>query len=104
MLRLKAVNGTEIIGFIAADIKRIKRMAWIATICVHPAYRRQGMGAGLLQLCEDMLTVPRIRLSVRASNSAAISLYNHRGYSQVDLWKRYYKGSEDAVVMQKELK
>ncbi|MBW8011757.1 MAG: GNAT family N-acetyltransferase [Chloroflexi bacterium] len=103
MVSLKAVEGDKITGFVAADIKRRRRFAWIATICVHPKNRGQGIGTALLNNCEDKLTVPRVRLSVRASNSTAIKLYSHSGYVQTDIWKRYYRGGEDAVVMEKNI-
>ena len=103
MVRLKAVEGDKITGFIAADVKRRRRFAWIATICVHPDTRGQGLGTTLINACEDRLTVPRVRLSVRASNTAAIKLYSRSGYIQTDIWKRYYRGGEDAVVMEKNI-
>ena len=103
MVRLKAVDGERIVGFVAADIRRSKNMAWIATICVHPDYRELGMGAVLLGACEQKLDIKRIRLSVRASNKAAILLYTSAGYKQVGSWPKYYKGSEDATVMEKKI-
>lgn len=103
LVRLKAVDGARIVGFVAADIRRSKNMAWIATICVHPDYRGQGMGAALLEACEQKLDIERIRLSVRASNKAAIRLYTSAGYMQVGNWPKYYKGSEDATVMEKKI-
>jgi ribosomal-protein-alanine N-acetyltransferase len=103
LVRLKAVDGEEIVGFVAADIRRSKNMAWIATIFVHPDYRGQGMGAALLAACEQKLDIERIRLSVRASNKAAIRMYTSAGYMQVGSWPKYYKGSEDATVMEKNI-
>lgn len=101
--RLKAVDGERIVGFVAADIRRPKNMAWIATICVHPDYRRQGMGAALLTACEQQLDIALIKLSVRESNKAAIRLYTRAGYQVVGNWLKYYKGTEDATVMEKKL-
>ena len=103
MVRLKAVDGEHIVGFVAADIRRFKNMAWIATICVHPDYRGQGMGAKLLEACEQRLDIERIRLSVRSSNTAAIRLYTSAGYVVTGSWPKYYKGREDATVMEKNL-
>jgi ribosomal-protein-alanine N-acetyltransferase len=42
-------------------------------------------------------------LTVRLSNRAALALYESEGYKTIDLWKKYYRDGEDAVVMQKEL-
>jgi len=103
VVRLKATKKGEMIGFIAADIRRIQNVAWISTLGVLPAFRRQGIGAALLAACEERLHVPRIRLSVRASNQAAIGLYTHFGYQQHGVWQRYYTDGEDALVLEKTL-
>jgi ribosomal protein S18 acetylase RimI-like enzyme len=44
---------------------------------------------------------PRVRLTVRESNSSAIALYRVNGYQQVKRWRKYYKGGEDGIVMEK---
>src|SRR3990172_2596319 len=75
VLRLKALVGGEMAGFVAADIRWGKKEAWIATIGVLPAYRGRGIGAALLHACEQQLQVERIRLCVRFSNTPAIRLY-----------------------------
>jgi ribosomal protein S18 acetylase RimI-like enzyme len=75
VVRLKAVDGDLMVGFIAGDERGSKKLAWIATLAVLPDYRRLGIATALLGACEDALTVPRIRLSVRAKNATAINLY-----------------------------
>jgi ribosomal-protein-alanine N-acetyltransferase len=97
------VIGEEMVGFIAGDVRPAEKLAWIATFCVLNTYRRRGIGSMLLQACEDRLDVPRVRLSVRASNLPAIQLYRGFGYQKVGLWAKYYQDEEDAVVMEKEL-
>jgi ribosomal-protein-alanine N-acetyltransferase len=57
----------------------------------------------LLRACEGKLTTPRARLSVRASNQGAVSLYEREGYRTYDIWKGYYADGEDAIVMEKGL-
>jgi ribosomal-protein-alanine N-acetyltransferase len=103
VVRLKAIQDGEMIGFIAADIRRLQNVAWIATLGVLPDFRRQGIGSILLNSCEDQLSVPRIRLSVRASNQPAQSLYSRHGYTRYDVWRRYYSDGEDALVLEKTL-
>jgi ribosomal-protein-alanine N-acetyltransferase len=102
VVRLKAVTAGEMIGFIAGDIRASQKMAWIATIAVLPGYRRQGIGAALLEACEKQLHVPRIQLNVRVSNREAINLYQSFGYQRAGLWPSYYQDGEDALVMEKE--
>lgn len=101
IVRLKAVLAGEMVGFIAADIRRHERLSWIATFCVAPEYQRRGIGTALLEVCEQQLPMPAIRLSVRASNQAAIHLYLNNGYVKVGEWPRYYNDGETAVIMEK---
>jgi ribosomal protein S18 acetylase RimI-like enzyme len=101
--RWKAVIQEKLVGFIAADIRKRQRVAWIATIAVHPDFRGQGIGGELMQIAEHRSGMPAIRLSVRASNKSAQKLYQGRGYEQIDVWPKYYAGDEDAIVMEKKL-
>jgi ribosomal protein S18 acetylase RimI-like enzyme len=101
IIRLKAICGNEMVGFIAADVRRSEKISWIATIGVLPEYRGQGIGAALLAACEAKILTPFIRLCVRSSNTAAIQMYQRAGYSHIGDWKNYYQGGEDAMVMEK---
>ncbi len=99
--RWKAVDGDKMVGFVAVDIRRQDNLSWIATIAVHPDYRGRGIGDRLMQVAEEHSSMARMRLSVRTSNHTAQRLYQRRGYTQVDVWPRYYNGGEDAIVMEK---
>jgi len=101
VVRFKAVVDGQMVGFIAGDPRPPENMAWIATIGVLPEYQRRGIGRALLQACEQKLTQPRIRLCVRASNEAAIRMYQQEGYLAMDTWREYYNDKENAVVMEK---
>ena len=101
VIRLKAVNGEKMIGFIAADPRPSEGMAWIATLGVAPDCRRQGIARALLCKCESRIKQSRIRLCVRPSNQAAIQLYQVEGYFEVDTWRKYYSDGENALVMEK---
>ena len=101
VLRLKATIAGEMVGFIAVDIHRFENVAWIATLGVLPDFRRQGIALSLLRASEERLKVPRIRLSVRASNRPAIDLYTRFGYVRHGVWPRYYADGEDALVLEK---
>ncbi len=103
VVRLKAVIGDEMVGFIAGDIKPREDLAWIATIGVLPAYRRQGIAAALLTACESRLNVGRVRLSVRTENRPAQGLYASFGYERVGLWPSYYQDGSDAIVFEKQI-
>jgi ribosomal protein S18 acetylase RimI-like enzyme len=101
VIRLKAVDHDEMIGFIAGDPRRSQGVAWIATLGVDPGYRRRGIGSELLRACEAQVKLSRVKLTVRISNDAAISLYKKAGYRTVDIWKKYYSDGEDGLVMEK---
>ena len=101
IVRLKAVEDGEMIGFVAGDPRSSTGVAWIATIGVDPGFQRRGIGSKLLHACEEQIKLPRMKLSVRTSNQGAISLYEREGYHIVDLWRNYYSDGEDALIMEK---
>ncbi|MBL8061554.1 MAG: GNAT family N-acetyltransferase [Anaerolineales bacterium] len=103
VIRLKAMEENQMIGFVAGDPRPRDGWGWIATIAVDSRFRRRGIGTALLHACEARLGVPRSRLTVRMSNQGAILLYEKEGYQTIDLWKAYYNDGEDAVVMEKPL-
>jgi len=101
VIRFKAVEDNQMIGFVAGESRPAESCAWIATIGVHPSYQRRGIGRALLRACESQLNLPRIKLTVRMSNNGAIDLYKQEGYQTADIWKAYYNDGEDGVVMEK---
>jgi ribosomal-protein-alanine N-acetyltransferase len=64
--------------------------------------RRRGIG---LALMNDLIAyarahdVARILLEVRASNAAAIALYDRLGFERFNVRERYYADGEDAIEM-----
>jgi ribosomal protein S18 acetylase RimI-like enzyme len=100
-IRIKAIMGDRIIGFVIGDRRRWQKMSWIASIGVHPDMRRRGVGLQLLDACEDALGTSRVRLALRPSNSIAKQLYLKAGYVEIDHWRRYYANGEDALIMEK---
>lgn len=110
VLRLKAVAGEQMVGFIAGDRRRgevsgNKKVdtGWILTLGVLPDWRRRGIAEVLLVECEEQLRMPVIKLTVRRGNLPAIHLYEKMGYSQTDIWSKYYRNGEDGLVFEKYL-
>jgi ribosomal protein S18 acetylase RimI-like enzyme len=101
VVRLKAVIGNQMVGFIAGDLRQAEKLAWIATLGVLPKHQNQGIGRALLENCEKQLNMPRIRLCLRPSNLSALGLYSRSGYQTIDRWKEYYNDKGDALVMEK---
>ncbi|MCZ6529520.1 MAG: GNAT family N-acetyltransferase [Chloroflexi bacterium] len=100
-IRLKAELEGQMVGFAIGNRRGRKDLGWVASIGVHPEYRRRGLGRQLLAACERELETHRVRLSLRKTNEAALELYLRAGYSRVDLWPKYYRDGEDAVVMER---
>lgn len=77
--------------------------AHIATIAVHPQWRRRGLGELLLLSLLDrgpQLGARRATLEVRVSNQAAQGLYSKYGFEIEARQRRYYSdNNEDAYLM-----
>jgi ribosomal-protein-alanine N-acetyltransferase len=79
--------------------------ATLFNIAVDPAWQRQGFGRKLLKHLIDELEkrdVLTLWLEVRASNHAAIALYESLGFNEATIRRNYYptaNGREDAIIM-----
>lgn len=77
--------------------------AHIATIAVHPTYRRLGIGRKLLSAAIKQAIergAKMATLEVRQGNQAAIVMYTQFGFKVVGQRPRYYHDTqEDAVIM-----
>ena len=75
----------------------------ITNIAVHPDYRRQGYGRRVLEAMLEEASnrgLCQISLEVRASNLAAITLYEQSGFVCVGRRRSFYRQpTEDALVM-----
>ena len=77
--------------------------AHITILAIHPQFHRQGLGQlllySLLETASDR-GLERATLEVRASNLAAISLYQKFGFKIAGRRKRYYQDNgEDALLL-----
>lgn len=95
----------SVIGFAIARVLRIggHSEAELETIVVQAESRRNGVAGQLVSALLARLAlnaVEELRLEVRSSNHAAVSLYKSRGFYQVGVRKRYYRTpDEDAILM-----
>jgi ribosomal protein S18 acetylase RimI-like enzyme len=103
LVRLKAITGARLIGFISGECRMGEKRGWITTLCVANDYRKRGIARTLLSRCEAELNMNTIRLSVRRSNADALRLYYQAGYHSHTVWPKYYSGGEDALVLEKKL-
>ena len=76
---------------------------YITNIAVRPEYRRQGIAADILGVFENFARgnhLAFLTLEVRASNTAARTLYGKLGYLQTGMRRGYYEHpKEDAIIM-----
>lgn len=98
---LVAMSGEEIVGY--AGAWTLFDEAHVTNVAVAPNHQRKGIGrqlmVALLEECRE-LGIVCSTLEVRASNEAAIRLYEGLGFVVSARRKRYYPNNgEDAVVM-----
>ena len=78
---------------------------YIDNVAVEEAARRHGVASALLDVfCRfAAVNLAFLTLEVRASNQAAIALYEKHGFHQAGLRKGYYQHPrEDAIIMTRE--
>jgi len=98
-------NGSAI-GYVG--MMHVLDEGYISNVAVGAAYRRQGIGAALLQemlLRAEKLGLSFVTLEVRESNQDAFRLYQKHGFTRVGRRKNYYEHPrEDAILMTKLMK
>ena len=95
----------KIVGFVGTWI--IVDESHITNVAVHPNYRKLGIASILIETmlsyC-DKENCTAYTLEVRASNKAAISLYEKHGFKVDGIRKGYYQDNkEDALLMWKRI-
>lgn len=76
--------------------------AHITLLAIHPDYRRSGFGSALflsLLALACQRGMKHATLEVRASNQAALSMYQRFGFQEAGRRRRYYRDGEDAVIL-----
>jgi [ribosomal protein S18]-alanine N-acetyltransferase len=98
-----ALSDNNLAGFAVASCLLLEP-AEIEGLVVDERYRRQGIGSALIRSCKEWAAnagALNIRLEVRASNAAALALYQRHGFSAVGHRRAYYSAPiEDAVLLQ----
>jgi ribosomal-protein-alanine N-acetyltransferase len=94
----------NIIAFILLTKKRYN--ANIATIDIHPDYRRRGIANALIQFAEDQLKtigIKSLTLQVEIDNEPALELYEKLCFKKIKTIPNYYVDA-DAYLMRKLLR
>lgn len=96
-----AVIGEKIVGYVCANY--VLDEGHILNVTVHPEYRKQGIAGRLVSHIIDLLRNEGCReifLEVRASNEAALRMYEKAGFRIITARKAYYTlPVEDAIIM-----
>ncbi len=102
---LVAEDKGAVVGYIA--LTYCLDEAEINIIAVTRDYRKKGIATKLLNeafLVLSEMGVNKVFLEVRKSNHSAQNLYKSTGFTVIGLRPKYYKGVEDAILMEKILK
>lgn len=95
-----AVADGAVVGYVG--MHHVLDEGAITNVAVHPARRRQGIAAALLQCQCDWAAqhgLYRLTLEVRVSNTAAIALYERSGWVCDGVRPRFYdRPVEDAAL------
>jgi ribosomal-protein-alanine N-acetyltransferase len=101
---LVADSGGKVAGFAVASWLRHEAVAEVEGLFVELDCRRQGVGSALIAACMTWAAkagASKVRLEVRASNTAAHALYRRHGFSPAGVRRAYYSSPvEDALVLQ----
>lgn len=94
-------EGGELLGYVG--MQHVLDEGYIGNVCTAPQHRRRGVARALLAELEERsrrLGLAFLTLEARASNAAAIALYEGAGYGRVGTRPGYYQHpAEDAVIM-----
>jgi ribosomal-protein-alanine N-acetyltransferase len=101
---LVADSGGKVAGFVVASWLRHEVVAEVEGLFVERDCRRRGVGSALITACMAWAAkagAAKVRLEVRASNTAAHALYRRYGFSTAGVRRGYYSAPvEDALVLQ----
>ena len=98
---LVAEQAGETVGYVGCQT--VLDEGYITNVAVDPACRRQGIARALIDALQSRAAAAGlafVTLEVRASNAAAIALYEKVGFVPVGTRRNFYTApTEDAVLM-----
>ncbi len=98
-----SVIDSKVVGYIGITVTVDE--AYILNVAVLPEYRGQGIGDKLVDKVLDYGSKNNLQfvtLEVRPSNTPAVNLYTHKGFTEVGRRKNYYSNPiEDALLLTK---
>jgi ribosomal-protein-alanine N-acetyltransferase len=99
---LVCLDGPRLIAY--AGLWTVLNEGHITNVAVHPDFRGRGAGAALIgaliERARRLWELSEFTLEVRASNVAAIRLYQNAGFREEGRRRRYYTNpTEEAIIM-----
>lgn len=104
-IHVARIDGGRIVGYLL--YWHVVDEAHVINVAVAPQERRHGIGRALVAHLLDHAKangIVKLLLEVRASNAAAIGLYEKAGFTRFNVRERYYNDGEDAVEMMRDLR
>jgi len=101
---LDGEGGESVVGYVVANLvpNHGRAFGHVKDIAVHPEYRGEGIGAGLLERALAVLGTrgaQSVKLEVRESNDRAVGLYREFDFEYLRTIPRYYDDGEDALIL-----
>ncbi|KYC50148.1 MAG: putative N-acetyltransferase [Candidatus Methanofastidiosum methylothiophilum] len=100
---LVAEKEREVIGFVIGIVQ--KKEGHILVIAIRDDYKKKGIGTFLMKKLIDIYKkkgITQLKLEVRASNVAALSMYKNLGFKITNRLKHYYENGEDGFLLRRE--
>ena len=98
---LRALGEKALLGF--AQFRQADEVADLDFIILDENVRGKGLAKNLLEKslnCVRLADAKRVMLEVGETNLAAQGLYFYFGFKTISVRKKYYKGEENALVME----
>lgn len=100
---LVAEKDEDVIGFVIGIVQ--KKEGHVLVIAIRDDYKKKGIGTFLMKKLIDVYKkkgITRLKLEVRASNVAALSMYRNLGFKITNRLKHYYENGEDGFLLRRE--
>lgn len=100
---LVAEKDKDVIGFVIGIVQ--KKEGHVLVIAIRDDYKKRGVGTFLMKKLIDVYKkkgITQLKLEVRASNVAALSMYRNLGFKITNRLKHYYENGEDGFLLRRE--
>lgn len=94
----------DLIGFVIGIVQR--KEGHILAIAIRDGYKKQGIGTYLMKKLIKVYEkngIFRLKLEVRASNIAALTMYKNLGFKITNRLKNYYENGEDGFLLRRDI-